>query len=129
MHTLYLQKTDELGWPKVTELTYRRIFCEQFNFGFGSPRSDTCKTCDSFNCCIKDSTDPVSTVRLQNDLEEHNKISQLGFESLQRDTELARSSSQSTLVISFHLQQNLPTPHVTTGLVIYLRQQWVYNLG
>ena len=129
MHTLYLQKTDELGWPKVTESTYRRIFCEQFNFGFGSPRSDTCKTCDSFNCRIKDSTDPVSTVQLQNDLEEHHKIAQLGFESLQRDTELARSSSESTLVISFDLQQNLPTPHITTGLVFYLRQLWVYNLG
>ena len=41
MHKLYLQKCDELTWPSVTESTYPRIFCEEFNFSFGSPRSDT----------------------------------------------------------------------------------------
>lgn len=26
---------------------YRQIFVFEFNFGFGSPKSDTCKVCDS----------------------------------------------------------------------------------
>ena len=38
MHRLYVQKCDELGWPLVIESTYRRIFCESFNFSFGCPR-------------------------------------------------------------------------------------------
>ena len=50
MHKLYLQKCDELAWPSVTESTYQKVFCENFNFSFGSPRSDTCKTCDTLNC-------------------------------------------------------------------------------
>lgn len=57
MHSLYLQKCDEVSWPSVIEPAYLKMFCKQFNFGFGSPRSDTCKTCDSFNCQINDASD------------------------------------------------------------------------
>ena len=129
MHTLYMQKCDEVGWPTVTEPTYRRTFCEEFNFAFGSPRSDTCKMCDTLNCHIKDATDLTSKQKFSEELEEHHKVAELGFKTLKNDTELAKKNSESMLVISFDLQQNLPTPHIHTGLVFYLRQLWVYNLG
>ena len=127
MHALYLQKCDEVGWPSVSEPTYRRIFCEKFNFSFGSPRSDTCKVCDTLNCHVNDATDEGTKCQFQEELKEHHEKAELGFKSLWEDTELARKLSDSTLVILFDLQQNLP--HIHTGLVFYLRQLWVYNLG
>ena len=129
MHSLYLQKCDEVGWPTVTEPAYRKIFCEQFNFGFGSPRFDTCKTCDSFNCQINDTSDATVKQQLIQELEKHHTAAELGFKTLKQDTEIAKANSASKLVISFDLQQNLPTPHIHTSLVFYLRQLWVYNLG
>ena len=129
MHKLYLQKCDELAWPSVTESTYRKVFCENFNFSFGSPRSDTCKTCDTLNCHIKDSTDEDSKSQFMKELETHHAVAELGFQSLHDDTQLARNEPASNLILSFDLQQNLPTPHIHMGLVFHLRQLWVYNLG
>ena len=129
MHRLYLQKCDELVWPSVTESTYRKVFCEDFNFSFGSPRSDTCKVCDTLNCHIKDSTDVNSKAEFMKELETHHDVAELGFESLRTDTQLSQDEPTSHLVMSFDLEQNLPTPHIHTSLVFYLRQLWVYNLG
>ena len=95
MHSLYLQKCDEVGWPTVTEPAYRKIFCEQFNFGFGSPRSDTCKTCDSFNCQINDTSDATVKQQLIQELEKHHTAAELGFKTLKQDTEIAKANSAS----------------------------------
>jgi len=47
MHRLYLEKyepeLDEGKKPHVKEWLYRKIFNEEFNYGFGYPRSDTCE--------------------------------------------------------------------------------------
>ena len=129
MHSLYLLKCDEVGWPSVSEPIYRKIFCEHFNLGFGSPKSDTCKTCDSLNCQINDATDNHAKQQLIQELGKHHIVAENGFKALKRDTELGKANSESMLVISFDLQQNFPTPYIHTGLVFYLRQLWVYNLG
>ena len=55
-------------------------------FSFGSPRSDTCKTCDTLNCRIKDSTNEESKSRFVEGLKSHHKIAELGFQSLPDDT-------------------------------------------
>ena len=38
--------------PQVKEYLYRKIFNEEFNFGFGYPRSDTCEKCDLLKVSI-----------------------------------------------------------------------------
>ena len=79
MHTLYLQKCDEVDWPSVSEPTYRRIFCEKFNFSFGSPCSDTCKVCDTLNCHVNDAADEATKCQFQEELKEHHEKVELGF--------------------------------------------------
>ena len=129
LHRLYQQKCDELNWPTVIESMYRNVFCENFNFNFGSPKSDTCKTCETLNCHIKDSIDDESKAKFVKELQDHHDVAEFGFQSLRNDTELAQSEPDLYAVFSFDLQQNLPTPHIQTNLVFYLRQLWVYNLG
>ena len=89
MHRLYQHKCDEFRWPTVTESAYRNVFCENLNFSFGSPKSDTCKTCDTLDCRIKDCVDDESKSAFMKELEDHHDLAELGFKSLHDDTELA----------------------------------------
>ena len=57
---------------------------------------------------------------LNKELDAHHGLAELGFQSLQYDTTLARENPASKIVISFDLQQNLPVPFIQTGLVFYL---------
>ena len=49
MHKMYI--TD--GYPKVSYEYYRTIFINNFNIGFGYPRSDTCSKCDEYKSEMK----------------------------------------------------------------------------
>ena len=42
---------------------------------------------------------------------------------------MEKSKSDTDLVITFDLQQNLPVPTLTHSSMFYLRQLWVYNFG
>ncbi len=95
-------------------------------FRLGLQDQILCKTCDSLNCRIKDCTNEEMMSVLIKEVDAHHGLAELGFQSLQNDTTLATASK---IVISFDLQQNLPVPFIQTGLVFYLRQLWVYNLG
>ena len=128
MHSLYLLKCDEVGWQSVSEPTCHKTFCEHFNLRFGSPKSDTCKTCDSLKCQNSDATDNHTKQQLIKELGKHHIVAENGFKALKCDTELGQASAESMLVISFDLQHNFPTSYIHTGLVFYLRQLWVYNL-
>ena len=106
----------------------RRIFCEMFNLTFGSPHTDTCKTCDSLK--VKLDCAPIEEkAELTLRHEEHLKTAEDAYGSLQRESQLAQTHPMLYQVISFDMQQNLPTPHIHTSLVFYLRQLWVYNFG
>jgi len=91
--------------------TYRDTFNTQFNLGFGSPKSDTCTTCDS-------------GVESQ----EHKHRANLAFEMQKRDKEKAANDIQHKF-ITFDLQKTLPLPKLSTSVAFYLRQLWLYNLG
>jgi len=53
---------------------------------------------------------------------------ELSFQPLKEDSALEKSDPN-VLVITFDLQQSLPTPVLTTNVVFYERQLWTYNLG
>jgi len=77
MHHLYLEKyepeLDEGEKPHVMEWLYWKIFNEEFNYGFGYPRSDTCEKCD----LLKVGTDSAQTDherdKLQAELAAHHE--------------------------------------------------------
>ena len=48
MHKLYLKQCSTED-EKVKEFVYRRIFCNDFNYGFWLLRKYQCNSCDEFN--------------------------------------------------------------------------------
>ena len=53
---------------------------------------------------------------------------QHAYHQLKDDATLAKSNPD-VVLLSFDLQQTLPTPHLSTGVMFYKRQMWTYNFG
>lgn len=110
MYELYKEKCADQHIVPVSFAIYRNIFANDFNFGFGSPKTDTCKVCD---------------VEVN---EEHVAKFKKAFEQQKIDRQTAKNNDK-TLYLTFDLQKTLPLPKISTGKAFYLRQVWLYNLG
>ena len=117
----------EEGRTPVKEWAYRKVFCTEYNLSFGAQKSDTCQVCDRMNMKVKTEGDPELEQQLKIEWETHRPRANTAFVRL-KDTENAKNS-RTWHMISFDLQQALPTPYLTTGAVFYLRQLWTYNLA
>ena len=112
MYDLY---KSEVAEPK-REHVYRKVFNTEFNLGFGSPRSDTCATCDQMD----------ANADVQN-YEQHQRDAKQGYELMANDREEALSSPGINYM-TFDLEKCLPLPRLTTGVVYYKRQLNIYNM-
>ncbi|XP_072393562.1 uncharacterized protein [Diabrotica undecimpunctata] len=48
MYSLYLALYKEKKWIPVSEITYRRIFCREYNLSFFKPKKDQCSICSVY---------------------------------------------------------------------------------
>jgi len=110
MYELYKEECQEDNTEQVSSSAYRNVFLTKFNLGFGSPRSDTCSTCD---------------VGID---EAHKTRAALAFAAQKADRQLSRSNSD-IVFCTFDLQKTMPLPKLSTNVAFYLRQAWLYNLG
>ena len=67
-------------------------------------------------------------MNLRGELELHLRRAERAYQQLKEDTALSKSD-RNVLLLTFDLQQSLPTPVLTTNVVFYKRQLWTYNLG
>lgn len=114
MYDLYKEMCNDNQKPAkyfVKYCTYSKIFSTEFNLSFGTPRSDTCATCDSGE-----------------GNEEHKANYEAAFLSQREDRNISKSNAE-ICYITMDLQQTLPLPKLTTSKAFYLRQMWMYNLG
>lgn len=81
------------------------MFSAEFNDGFKLPKSDACKTCDSFNIKIYAESDENKKKEMNMELELH----QWSQTSLNEEVENAKLNKNKD-VISLDHQQTLPTP-------------------
>ena len=58
----------------------------------------------------------------------HKRKAERAYQQLCEDIALSQSDTNHEL-LSFDLEQSLPTPVFTTSVVYYKRQLWTYNLG
>ena len=133
MYLLYLEKYEPQikttgAKPQVKEWLYRKIFTEEYNLGFGYPRSDTCETCDLLQVTIKAAQSEAEREESQQELAAHQEKASQGYSALRAAKEATGSCVNHTL-ITFDLMQNLPVPTLTHSSMFYSRQLWAYNLG
>lgn len=113
----------------VKEDRYRRIFCSKFNIGFKLPKVDTCATCDEHNNLIEANKGNLVVCQdLKIKLELHQRRAAAMQNDLKQEAEDAKLN-HNKIVITFDMQQTLPTPLLTVGEAFYLRKAWTYNLG
>lgn len=135
MYTLYLEKFEPSTFalmaegngnpkPTVTYDFYREYFAKNFKLSFGSPRSDTCQTCDSHEKKIAaaDSEEERRALKVAKDL--HEKKAKAFYDDLREKSCLQDPTVE---CLTFDFQQNLPLPLIPSGDVFYKRQLWVFN--
>ena len=84
--------------------------------------------CDSFNSQTTAESDAGKKSQLQCEWDLHKIKAQHAYHQLKEDSMYAKSN-QDVVLLSFDLQQTLPTPQLTTNVMFYKRQLWTYNFG
>ena len=112
---------------RLSDFKYREIFTESFNFGFATPKTDTCKVCDSYK--IQLNTEGNDVDKIKADLDEHQSKADKAFALLKSDTEYSQKNPLLQRTLCFDLHQALPTPKLSSGPAFYKRKLWTYNLG
>lgn len=114
--------------------TYRSIFVNHFNIGFGYPRSDTCSSCDEFLAKMKalkvnlKSASDLEKGDIEKDmkkLQTENKLHKTKanvFYQRKRQTRIECQSSSLKEAVAMDFQKNLSMPNITTNDVYYKRQ-------
>ena len=90
-----------------------------------SPKTDACKTCDTFKVQIDGEKDEVKSAQLRAELDLHLCKAERSYQVLKEVTALSRIDAN-ILTITFDLQQSLPTPMLSTNVVFYKRQLWTF---
>ena len=113
MYELYKIWCEAGNKNPVSSGMYRHIFTTEYNYGFGTPKSDTCSVCDN----------PENT-----NLSDHRENAKEAYQEMGRDRDKSLANLDMNF-ITFDLQKTLPLPKLTTSVAFYLRQVWFYNMG
>lgn len=123
MYQMFTSKHPEV---KASDYLYRQIFHDEFNLRFGTPRSDTCATCDKnfVKLCAAETQEEYDRLYLESEV--HHEKAESAYHKLKEDTNLAKANSN-VHVLCVDLQQVLFCPVLTHSNVFYQRQLSTYN--
>lgn len=110
----------------LSEHMFRHIFNKDFNLAFKRRKTDTCKTCCELDTKILDNNLTYEQRQMQKQLKENHRdyVKQMFGQYI----EMAKSSNGTIQILTFDLQQTLPTPVLSTSEAYYKRALWTYNL-
>uniref|UniRef100_A0A6P7G3I8 Uncharacterized protein LOC114337276 n=1 Tax=Diabrotica virgifera virgifera TaxID=50390 RepID=A0A6P7G3I8_DIAVI len=111
----------------VSYLFYAKIF-KELEYKFKNLSIDTCKTCDYLENKKKSSNSEEIRAAVDEGKNKHLQLTEIAYGEKKADIEFSRNSSGKMVVLVFDLQQNLPTPNLSTNVVYYKRLLWTYNL-
>ncbi|CAG4958791.1 unnamed protein product [Colias eurytheme] len=105
MYSLYENECKEKNVaPAVSEMTYRRIFCTEFNLGFYVPKKDQCILCNKFKQASGE-----SRTNLKKNYDHHIKRKQDCNKEKENDKKRAEQESN-FMSVTFDLQAILQIP-------------------
>ena len=113
------------------EVKYRYYFNyykENFNYGFGRPKTDICTVCAELEASIKLERNENAKKTLTTKLDLHKRKAKVFSKQLKEKTTLAKKKID-TECLCFNFKQNMPYPHIATGDVFYSRQLWLFVFG
>ena len=100
MHELYLKQYEPIEYEKLQRNEpinplvkydyYREYFNTNFNLTFGTPKTDTCTTCDELDAKIRDTVDGDEKRSLQEQKETHLQQAERFYTELRTSTQIAR---------------------------------------
>ncbi|KAL4712623.1 hypothetical protein ACJJTC_005444 [Scirpophaga incertulas] len=122
MYQLYKIKCREENATPVSEITYRRIFCNNYNYSFFVPKKDQCLVGSKY---IK--AKPDEQLGMKKDYDEHIARKEVCNNEEQKDKERA-SKEKYFRCLTFDLQAVLQIPSGFVGQLYYSRKLCVYNL-
>lgn len=111
----------------VSRFIYQTKFHE-LGIKIKSLNKDTCASCDKYNMLLKVNSNVPKKEEIRNNLEKHQREAEEAYEAKRQDKELALLPDSFKEVLTFDLQQCLPTPAIETSVAFYKRQLWTYNL-
>lgn len=124
MYKLYCEMN--AGQDCVSKTIYSKIF-KSMNLSFKKPKVDTCSKCDLLQAKIKFCLDENEKQELEAELKKHQLKAENAYAQKRIDKENAQQDD-SLVVLTFDLQQCLPTPMLSSGLAFYKRSLWTFNL-
>ncbi|CAK1598425.1 unnamed protein product [Parnassius mnemosyne] len=122
MYSLYVEECEKRNSKPVSEITYRRIFGNDFNLGFFKPKKDQCLICTKYA-----RGDANSNPNLEVEYREHMARKEACNNEKAKDKERANMLRE-FVSVSFDLQAILQIPSGDIGLLYYTRKLTVYNL-
>ena len=103
--------------------TYYTVFVQDFNLGFGNPKTDVCSFCTGHKTKLSYEEDEEKKRTLVTELLVHRSRSRKFYQLM------STKPDDSTLLLSFDLMQNQALPKSPIGEAYYARQLWLYVLG
>lgn len=107
--------------------SYKRIFYDNFNLRFKTPKKDTCQRCDKF-VIDKSKASGNKLLQLQKDHNEHLDKAEALEDLMNKDLLLAKTDSECE-TLTFDFQKTHALPKLSTNIAYYKRQLNLYNFG
>lgn len=124
LYRLYKNNCDDIKTNAQSELTYRKVFVEEYNLSFKKPNNDTCNQCDEYEMLMKTATDDETRIKAETNKNGHLEMAYKEKTYLirkKKDKDLSVFNSNIT-TISFDLQKCLSTPMLLNSVSFYKRQ-------
>lgn len=119
LYRLYCKECRSQEQSYLSEATFTKIFREEFNIRFHTPKKDKCSLCVAYE--NNSEKNPTEIEKMK----EHNEEKKATYRRFKLHQNL---QDNKTLVCSFDLQKVLNTPYGESMLLYYSRKYAVYNL-